>query len=305
METCFKNLGFLSISQSQSHLDSRSYLFSLSIPIYLSHSSPARDANLLLQAFGPRQNFNLFLGAHESSLVIILLVLTAEDVLGGGGLRLLSRLLLQRSIVGVVQTCLGNLKFCSVPLLERRDELLLNRIDLALTLSIFSLGILKRVEIVTVDFLKVLHFAEHDKLFFVDDLFCLFLEHVLLTELFVALADLAFFLFAVEACLQCIYFAFVFVQSICDAFYFSSAFFETITTLSDALLESLALFRLFEFDECLLLVDSFSLLLDLFFELLLAFFISFSIFTGLISFSFRGSRLFSFFSSCTICRSRA
>lgn len=158
---------------------------------------------------------------------------------------------------------------------------------------------------VTVDFLKVFHFAEHDELFFVDDLFRLFLEHVLLAELLVALTDLAFFLFAVETRFQGIYFALVFVQSICDAFNFSTAFFETIAALSDALLESLALFRLFEFNECLLLVDCLALLLDLFFELLLAFFISFSIFTGLFSFAFRGSRLFGFFSSCTICRSRA
>lgn len=158
---------------------------------------------------------------------------------------------------------------------------------------------------VSVDFLKILHFAEHDELFFVDDFFCLFLEHVLLTELLVTLAHLAFFLFAVEACLKGIYFALVFVQRICDAFYFCTAFFETITALSNARLESLALFRLFEFDKCLLLVDCLALLLDLFFELLLAFFISFSIFTGLISFAFRSGRLFSFFSDCTICRSRA
>ncbi len=303
METCFKNLGFLSISQSQSHLDSRSYLLSLSIPIYLSLSSPARDANLLLQAFGPRQNFNLFLGSHECSLVIILLVLTSKNVLGVRSLRLVSRLLLQRSIVGVVKACLWNLKLCSVPLLERRDELLLDRIDLALPFSIFSLGVLKRVEMVTVDFLKVFHFAEHDELFFVDNLFRLFLEHVFLAELLVALTDLAFFLFAVKARFQGIDFALVFVQSICDAFNFSTAFFETITALSDALLESLALFRLFEFDKCLLLVNRLAFLLNLFFELLLAFFISFSIFTRLFSFAFRGSRLFGFFSSCTICRS--
>ncbi len=158
---------------------------------------------------------------------------------------------------------------------------------------------------VSVDFLEVFHFAQHDKFFLIDDLLGLFLEHVFLTELLVALADLAFFLLAVEALLQSIYLALVFVESICDAFYFSAAFFETITALSDALLECLALFRLFEFNECLLLVDRLTLLLDLFFELLLAFFVSFSIFTWLITFAFRGGRLFSFFSSCTICRSRA
>ena len=73
------------------------------------------------------------------------------------------------------------IKLRGVPLFESTDQLFLDSINLTLTFSIVDLAVLKNGKVITVDLLKVLHLAEHYKLFFVDDFFCLLLKHVVCT----------------------------------------------------------------------------------------------------------------------------
>ena len=121
---------------------------------------------------------NLSLGPDEGLLFVILLVRPTEDALGP---RSILRLLLERSIVRVVETVSWHVEFRRVPLLERTDELFLDHIDLLLAFSELHLAVLQLREVVPIDLLQVLHFAKHDKLFFVNDLFGLLGKHIILT----------------------------------------------------------------------------------------------------------------------------
>lgn len=124
------------------------------------------------------KHFNLFLGTHERLLVIIFLI-TAEDwIIGLGGLESLG---LQVLVVSVVQTYGRYIKLSSIPLLKCTNQLLLDGVDLSLTLRKICLVVFELSEVVPIDLLQVLHFAKHDELFFVNDLLGLLSKHIILT----------------------------------------------------------------------------------------------------------------------------
>ena len=124
------------------------------------------------------EHFNLFLGAHERLLVIIFLV-TAEDWIAGLGC--LEGLGLQVLVVSVIETSGRYIELHSIPLLKCTNQLLLDRVNLSLTLRELCLVVFEFSEVIPIDLLQVLHFAKHDKLFFVDDLLGLLGKHVILT----------------------------------------------------------------------------------------------------------------------------
>ena len=227
------------------------------------------------------KHFNLSLGAHESLLVIVFLVTTEDWISGLGGLE---RLSLQVLVVSVVETGGRYIKLRSIPLLERADQLLLDGVDLALTLRELCLEVFELGEVVPIDLLQVLHFAEHHKLLLVNDLLGLLGEHVILTQLFILHAHLSFLFLAVKSSLQGINLSLVLVESVRDSLDLSSSLLDRVAMVPDAAFESLARIARLKLDEGLLLIDGFALLLDGFFEF--SFFISFPFGAFLLAFGF-------------------
>jgi hypothetical protein len=131
---------------------------------------------LLLKFLSTGHHFNLFLCAHEGVVVLVFCVRAAKDRLSFLDLHLA----LHVGVVSVVKAGRRVIKLCAVPLFKRADQLLLDGIDLSLTLTELHLAVLKCSEVVSVDLLQVLHLAEHDQLLFVDNLFSLLLKHVVL-----------------------------------------------------------------------------------------------------------------------------
>lgn len=109
-------------------------------------------ADLLVEAFRPGQNFNLPLGAHKSRLLFIISMVRATEY-GLVGLCCSHSLFLKRSVVGLVEASRRHIELRGVPLLKGRDELLLDRVDLALTLCILLLRVLQLCELVAIDLL--------------------------------------------------------------------------------------------------------------------------------------------------------
>ena len=139
-------------------------------------SSASTDCSF--QSLGPVEHFNLFLSTHERLLVIIFLV-TAEDwITSCSGLKGLG---LQVLVVSVVETSGRYIELYSIPFLKCTNQLLLDGVDLSLTLCKLCLVVLEFGEVVPIDLLQVLHFAEHDELFFVNDLLGLLSKHIILT----------------------------------------------------------------------------------------------------------------------------
>ena len=192
-------------------------------------------------------------------LFVIFLIRATED---GFGRLSLESILLKGGVVRVVLTHGGHVEFGSIPFLKGADQLFLDGINRALALSEIHLAVLKLTKAISVDLLEILHFAEHDQFFFVDDLFSLLFKHVVLTKLLVPQANLALFFFTIEALLKHIDFTLVFVQGGGDVFYGSSLLLDLTTVLSDATFKALAFFTLLELNEGLLLVNGFTLLLD-------------------------------------------
>ena len=210
---------------------------------------------------------NLSLGPDEGLLFVILLVRPTEDALGP---RSILRLLLERSIVRVVETVSWHVELRRVPLLERTDELFLDHIDLLLAFSELHLAVLELLEVVPVDLLQVLHFAEQDQFLLVNDLLRLLFKHVVLPELFLPLANFPLFLLPIEALLECVDLSLVLVQGVGDALDLGPPLLDNGAVLSDVAFEGLPRGAGLELDERLLLVDGLPLLLDGLFELLVS-----------------------------------
>ena len=155
-----------------------------------------------------------------------------------------------------------HIKLGCVPLLKRTDELLFDHVDLLLTLRKLHLAVLQLLEVVPINLLQVLHFAKQDQLFLVNDLLSLLLEHVVLPELFLALAHFSLFLFPVEALLECVDLALVLVECVGDALDRGSLLLDIVAMISNAALEGLPILAGLELNESLLLVDCLTLLLD-------------------------------------------
>ena len=155
-----------------------------------------------------------------------------------------------------------HIKLSCVPLLKRTDELLFDHVDLLLAFGELHLAVLQLLEVVPINLLQVLHFAKQDQLFLVDDLLNLLLEHVVLPELFLALAHFSLFLFPVEALLECVDLALVLVECVGDALDRGSLILDIVAMISNAALEGLPILAGLELNESLLLVDCLTLLLD-------------------------------------------
>ena len=155
-----------------------------------------------------------------------------------------------------------HIKLRCVPLLKRTDELLFDHVDLLLAFGELHLAVLQLLEVVPINLLQVLHFAKQDQLFLVNDLLNLLLEHVVLPELFLALAHFSLFLFPVEALLECVDLALVLVECVGDALDRGSLLLDIVAMISNAALEGLPILAGLELNESLLLVDCLTLLLD-------------------------------------------
>ena len=155
-----------------------------------------------------------------------------------------------------------HIKLSCVPLLKRTDELLFDHVDLLLAFGELHLAVLQLLEVVPINLLQVLHFAKQDQLFLVNDLLSLLLEHVVLPELFLALAHFSLFLFPVEALLECVDLALVLVECVGDALDRGSLLLDIVAMISNAALEGLPILAGLELNESLLLVDCLTLLLD-------------------------------------------
>ena len=200
--------------------------------------SLSTTTNLLFKFLGTVERFNLSLGLHEGLLIIILLVRPTKDTLSPVRIDIL---LLQSRIVGVVEAMSWHLELSRVPTLKRTDELLLDSIDLALAFCELHLVVLQLREVITVDLFQVLHFAQHDKFFFIDDLLSLLLKHVVLAELLFTLANLSLFLFPVEALFESINFTLVDVKTVSDALDAASLVLNVGAMLTDATFKLLPL----------------------------------------------------------------
>ena len=155
-----------------------------------------------------------------------------------------------------------HIKLGCVPLLKRTDELLFDHVDLLLAFGELHLAVLQLLEVVPINLLQVLHFAKQDQLFLVNDLLSLLLKHVVLPELFLALAHFSLFLFPVEALLECVDLALVLVECVGDALDRGSLLLDIVAMISNAALEGLPILAGLELNESLLLVDCLTLLLD-------------------------------------------
>ena len=155
-----------------------------------------------------------------------------------------------------------HIKLGCVPLLKRTDELLFDHVDLLLAFGELHLAVLQLLEVVSINLLQVLHFAKQDQLFLVNDLLSLLLKHVVLPELFLALAHFSLFLFPVEALLECVDLALVLVECVGDALDRGSLLLDIVAMISNAALEGLPILAGLELNESLLLVDCLTLLLD-------------------------------------------
>lgn len=178
--------------------------------------------------------------------------------------------MLKRGIVGVVQAVGWHFKLSRVPLLKRTDELLFDHVDLLLALRKLHLAVLQLLKVVPINLLQVLHFAKQDQLFLVNDLLNLLLEHVVLPELFFALAHFSLFLFPVEALLECVDLSLVLVECVGDALDRGPLLLDTVAMVSNATFEGLPIGTRLELNESLLLVNSLTLLLDGLLKLLLS-----------------------------------
>ena len=155
-----------------------------------------------------------------------------------------------------------HIKLGCVPLLKRTDKLLFDHVDLLLAFGELHLAVLQLLEVVPINLLQVLHFAKQDQLFLVNDLLSLLLKHVVLPELFLALAHFSLFLFPVEALLECVDLALVLVECVGDALDRGSLLLDIVAMISNAALEGLPILAGLELNESLLLVDCLTLLLD-------------------------------------------
>ena len=170
--------------------------------------------------------------------------------------------MLKRGIVGVVQAMGWHFKLSRVPLLKRTDELLFDHVDLLLALCELHLAVLQLLEVVPIHLLQVLHFAKQDQLFLINDLLNLLLKHVVLPELFLALAHFSLFLFPVEALLESVNLSLVLVECIGDALDHASLLLDIVTMISNAAFEDLTIGTRLELNESLLLVDCLTFLLN-------------------------------------------
>ena len=227
---------------------------------------PPRCPDLLLKSLGAGQHFNLFLSPHERSLVLVFLVRATEERLGLGHLHLV----LQVLVVGVVQAGTWLLKLRRVPLFECVDQLLLDGVNLLLAVSIVGLVHLELAEVVPIHFFQVFHLPEHDELLFIDDFLSSLLEHILGPELLLPKTRLSLFFLSVEAGLQGVNLLLVLVQRLRDFLDLLALLLDHASSVPDPLFEGLSLLTRLELNEGLLLVDSFSLLLDSLLELLAA-----------------------------------
>lgn len=165
-------------------------------------------------------------------------------------------LVLQVSVVGVLHSSVGNVKFMGVPLFELRDELLFDHIDLLLIFNVLHLQCLELGKAVTVSFLQVLHLLQHDKLFLVNNFLSRLFKGVFLLQLLFTKANLALVLFPIQPHLESINVLFGSIQVISKNLDLPSTLFDLFSLLTDAALEDLTLLLAFEFLEGDLLVNS-------------------------------------------------
>lgn len=97
-----------------------------------------------------------------------------------------------------------SVELLQVPVLVPRDQLLLQHVRLHLRLTELALHVLQHTKLLPVLLLELLHLAEQLQLLLVDDLLGFVFEGVGLVQLIVPVADLSFFLFAVDLRLEAV-----------------------------------------------------------------------------------------------------
>ena len=133
-----------------------------------------------------------------------------------------------------------NLELGRVPYLELRDELLLDQVNLLLSLRELSLFILKNAEVVTVCLLEVFHLAEHHELLLINDFLGGVFEHVFLLQLLIAKSHLSLLFFLVKANFEGVDLALVLVDRVSEGLDSGPARLGCLAVLANPLFQSLA-----------------------------------------------------------------
>jgi len=213
----------------------------------------SQSPNQLLIALGLMKDVNRPLGPLKHHLLVVHLVAHVCSLM----------LVVLRS--SLVQHCAATLTTCfkgaAVPLLKASQQLLLHHVDLVLCFLVVLLKTLQHGERISVFLLQVLHLAQQNELFLVNDLFSSLSKVIVRLDLVVVESQLALIFLAVN-------FSFHFVNSLLEIVQLISYSLDLRTTVfghfSQALnliVKVLAFFCLFPLNKGFLLVNRSALLL--------------------------------------------
>ena len=209
------------------------------------------------------EHLNLLLGPQESLHFLVFgphRLVALQPFLGGEAFLVASELL----SIHIWPASTRGVKFLQVPVLIPRDELLLQHVGLHLSLTQLALDVLQHTELLPVLLLELFHLAEQLQLLFVNDLLGFVFEGVGLVQLVVPVADLSFFLFAVDLGLELVNLTLGDVEHVGDLFDAELARFARVPLFNDPLLDHVAFFCALVLNEGRLLINELTLcLLDL------------------------------------------
>jgi hypothetical protein len=154
-----------------------------------------------------------------------------------------------------------SVKFLQVPVLVPGDELLLKHVRLHGGLAELALHVLQHTELLPVFLLELFHLAEQLQLLLVNDLLGFILEGVGLVQLVVPVADLSFFLFAVDLLLKPVDLTLGDVEHVSHFFDSNLACFARVPLFHDSCLDHVAFFCALVLNKSRLLIDEFTLYL--------------------------------------------